>query len=117
MKKSTIIITAIFLLGMFAGKYVGAQDAAPKDPYSGDIWSRSTLTGDWWGIRNQLAEKGITFDINITQVGQGVVDGGLNGAWQYGGRGDTVMNVDSGKLGLWPGGFFNFEGQLGLLRQ
>src|SRR5215470_17636351 len=109
MKKSTIIITAIFLLGMFAGKYVGAQDAAPKDPYSGDIWSRSTLTGDWWGIRNQLAEKGITFDVDITQVGQGVVDGGINGAWQYGGRGDTVMNVDSGKLGLWPGGFFNFE--------
>ena len=109
MKKSTIIITAIFLLGMFAGKYVGAQDAAPKDPYSGDIWSRSTLTGDWWGIRNQLAEKGITFDVNITQVGQGVVAGGTNGAWQYGGRGDTVMNVDSGKLGLWPGGFFNFE--------
>ena len=71
---------------MFAGKYVGAQDAAPKDPYAGDIWSRSTLTGDWWGIRNQLAEKGITFDINITQVGQGVVDGGLNGAWQYGAR-------------------------------
>ena len=94
---------------MFAGKYVGAQDAAPKDPYAGDIWSRSTLTGDWWGIRNQLAEKGITFDINITQIRQGVVDGGLNGAWQYGGRGDTVMNVDSGKLGLWPGGFFNFE--------
>ena len=48
--------------------------------YSGDLWSRSTLTGDWWGLRNQLAEKGVTFDLNITQVGQGVVAGGKNGA-------------------------------------
>jgi hypothetical protein len=34
-----------------------------------------------------------------------VINGGKNGAWQYGGRGDIVMNVDSQKLGLWPGGF------------
>jgi len=109
MKRSIIIATVVLLLGLSLSAQVTAQDTAPKDPYSGDIWSRSTLTGDWWGIRSQLADKGITFDVNITQVGQGVVDGGINGAWQYGGRGDTVMNVDSGKLGLWPGGFFNFE--------
>src|SRR5215831_7828633 len=109
MKRSTIIARVVLLLGLSLSARVAAQDAAPKDPYSGDIWSRSTLTGDWWGVRHQLADKGITFDVNITQVGQGVVDGGINGAWQYGGRGDTVMNVDSGKLGLWPGGFFNFE--------
>jgi porin len=38
-----------------------------------------------------------------------VVGGGKNGAWEYGGRGDLILNLDSGKLGLWPGGFFNFE--------
>ena len=71
--------------------------------------SRSTLTGDWWGIRNQRADKGVTIDMNITQIGQGVVNGGKSGAWEYGGRGDIVINPDSGKLGLWPGGFFNLE--------
>jgi porin len=39
------------------------------------------------------------------------VNGGKSGAWRYGGRGDIVMNVDSGKLGLWPGGFLNLEAE------
>ncbi|HTN69660.1 MAG TPA: carbohydrate porin [Methylomirabilota bacterium] len=109
MKRSALVLGLIFLLGISFTQYVGAQDTSPKDPYSGDILSRSTLTGDWWGIRNQLADKGVTFDLSITQVGQGVVNGGKSGVWEYGGRGDTVMNVDSGKLGWWPGGFLNFE--------
>ena len=109
MKKSKIIVTAAFLLGISLSARVGAQDTSPKDPYSGDLLSRSTLTGDWGGFRNEWAQKGITFDLNITQIGQGVVNGGKSGAWQYGGRGDLVINVDSQKLGLWPGGFFNLE--------
>ena len=53
----------------------------------------------------------MTFDLSITQVGQGIVNGGKSGAWEYGGRGDIVMNVDTGKLGLWPGGFLNMEAE------
>jgi porin len=109
MKRSTKIITAIFLLGILFGMDVGAQDTSPKDPYSGDLWNRSTLTGDWGGFRNEWAAKGVTIDLDITQVGQGVVSGGKSSAWQYGGRGDLVINLDSQKLGLWPGGFFNLE--------
>ena len=84
MKRSTIIVTAVFLLDISFSTRVAAQDTSPKDPYSGDLLSRSTLTGDWGGYRNQWAEKGITFDLSITQVGQGVVNGGKSGAWQYG---------------------------------
>ena len=109
MKRSTIIVTVIFLLGISLIARVGAQDTAPKDPYSGDLLSRSTLTGDWGGLRNEWAQKGVTIDLDITQVGQGVVNGGKSGVWQYGGRGDLVINADSQKLGLWPGGFFNLE--------
>src|SRR5215470_14423661 len=109
MKRSAIALMLVSLLGISRGDYVDAQDTATEGPYSGDLLLRSTLTGDWWGVRNKLAEKGVTFDIDITQVGQGVVRGGKNGAWEYGGRGDMVLNMDSGKLGLWPGGFFNFE--------
>jgi porin len=89
-------------------KLLAGEVPAPT-PYSGDIWNRSTLTGDWGGLRNELAAKGVTLGLDITQVGQGVVGGGKNGAWEYGGRGDFILNLDSGKLGLWPGGFFNFE--------
>jgi porin len=86
-----------------------ADEAPPATPYSGDLWTRSTLTGDWGGLRNQLAAKGVTLDMDITQVGQGAVGGGKSGAWQYGGRNDFTLNLDSQKLGLWPGGFFNLE--------
>jgi porin len=109
MKKTATIVTIIFLLGISLSARVGAQDTSPKDPYSGDLLSRSTLTGDWGGFRNEWAAKGVTIDMNITQIGQGVVNGGKSGAWQYGGRGDLVVNLDSQKLGLWPGGFFNLE--------
>ena len=109
MKTSKIVSPIIFWLGMFLGAQVGAQDSSAKNPYSEDFWSRSTLTGDWGGLRTELAAKGVTLDMSITQVGQGVVGGGKNGAWEYGGRGDFILNLDSGKLGLWPGGFFNFE--------
>ena len=109
MKISTTIVAVIFLLGISLSTWVVAQETSPIDPYSGDIWSRSTLTGDWWGIRNQLADKGVTFDLSVTQVGQGVVDGGKSGVWENGGRGDMVMNADTGKLGLWPGGFIKLK--------
>jgi len=80
-----------------------------QGPYSGDFWTRSTLTGDWGGFRNELAAEGITFDMSLTQVGQGVVDGGKDDGWEYGGRGDFTFNLDTQKLGLWPGGFLTVE--------
>jgi len=94
-----------------AGESGGSTEAKPSSsgPYSGDIWHRSTLTGDWFGVRNDLAAKGITFDMSLTQVYQGVVSGGKDDDWLYGGRGNTTLNVDTQKLGLWPGGFFTVE--------
>ena len=86
---------------------VSAFAAGPD--YSGDLLTRSTLTGDWGGVRNDLAKKGVTFDLNLTQVMQGVADGGKNQQAEYGGRGDLTLSVDTGKLGLWPGGFLTVE--------
>ncbi|MBY0459482.1 MAG: hypothetical protein K2V38_19340 [Gemmataceae bacterium] len=34
--------------------------------------TRSTLTGDWWGARTRLEDRGIKFDGNITQFGFGL---------------------------------------------
>ena len=73
MKTSKIVGPIIFWFGMLLGAHVGLQDSSAKDPYSGDVWSRSTLTGDWGGLRSELAAKGVTLDMSITQVGQGVV--------------------------------------------
>jgi porin len=37
------------------------------------------------------------------------ITGGKKQGWEYSGRGDMVMNLDTGKMGLWPGGFFTVE--------
>jgi hypothetical protein len=112
MKKVVILFTAIFLLTLSAHAHIDAADAPSANPYSGDLWTRSTLSGDWWGFRNQLADKGITLDMSLTQSAQGIVHGGKNTGWQYGGgRGDIILNLDTQKLGLWPGGFLNVEAE------
>lgn len=96
-----------------------ASDAVPPPPpgptYSGDFWTRSTLTGDWGGARNDLASKGITFNISLTQVELGVVSGGRDTGFEYLGRGEADLTLDTTKMGLWPGGIFSFvaEGHYG----
>lgn len=105
-------VTIVLLLGSSFGSRLNAADAPPSTPYAGDIWTRSTLSGDWGGMRNQLAEKGVTLDMSLTQTAQGIVHGGKDTGWQYGGgRGDIILNVDTQKLGLWPGGFLNVEAE------
>jgi len=111
MKKTATVLTAIFLL-LSVRVQGDAADAPPPTPYSGDLWTRSTLSGDWWGVRNDLAAKGVTLDMSLTQAAQGIVHGGKDTGWQYGGgRGDIILNLDTQKLGLWPGGFLNVEAE------
>jgi len=104
MKKRSAVIGGVVLLVSSVWTRAGAAGAAATDSYSGDLFTRSTFTGDWGGARNDLAAKGITFDATVTQIEQGVVNGGENGSWEYGGRADVTGHLDTQKLGLWPGG-------------
>ena len=99
----------VFLLGIVLTVQAGAAGGSDTTSYSGDFWSRSTLTGDWGGTRNEWAAKGVSFDINLTQIGQSVISGGKNQGWEYTGRGNLTLHLDTQKLGLWPGGFFTVE--------
>lgn len=111
MRLMKLLFALALLTRLFAGAELYAGEAA-ETPYSGDIWTRSTLSGDWWGARNELAAKGVTLDMSLTQAAQGIVHGGKGTGWQYGGgRGDIILNLDSQKLGLWPGGFLNVEAE------
>ncbi|MEI8022101.1 MAG: hypothetical protein WCH39_28080, partial [Schlesneria sp.] len=42
-----------------------------------DFWTRTTLTGDWGGVRSSLQKSGITFAGRATQFAFGI-DGGIN---------------------------------------
>lgn len=88
-----------------------AFDSAPPPPWSGDLWTRSQLSGDWYGRRDALAARGITFLGDITQYYQGVTTGGLARQFRFGGRGDYLLDLDSAKLGLWQGGHLDLRGE------
>lgn len=75
----------------------------PIPDYSGDIPSRSTITGDWGGARTRLANKGIQVGINWTQSVQSVLDGGRDTQTEYGGSLDYTASLDLMRMGLLPG--------------
>ena len=44
--------------------------------YSGEIGARSNLTGDWGGLRQDWANRGVTVGFDWYQAYQNIVDGG-----------------------------------------
>lgn len=71
------------------------------------IPTRDTLTGDWFGVRNTLRERGIVMDLSWTEFYQGMFAGDGNEDFEFGGRADALIHLDTGKLGLWDGGGFH----------
>ena len=87
-----------------------AQPYDVPPTWGGDFWDRPRLTGSWWGLRDELGKKGVVFDADILLSPQGVMSGGKDTGWNFWGNADYTLNIDTGKLGLWPGGFFKFYG-------
>jgi porin len=81
--------------------------------WGGDLLSRPRLTGDWGGWRDELGKKGIVFDVDLLMTPQVVMSGGRNTGGDFWGNVDYTLNVDTQKLGLWPGGFFKFSADTG----
>ena len=103
------------VIGLWVGGVAWAQLPQIED-YRGDFWSRPALTGDWGGLRTTLAQKGITLDVDLLQSVQGLNTGGSfrnqdSLRYPYGGYAEYLLNIDTGKLGLWPGGFLRILGE------
>ena len=84
--------------------HAGAAAAQPVDvppTWGGSFWDRPRLTGDWFGLRDEMGKRGLVLDLDLLQVPQGVGTGGRETLAEY------TLNVDTQKLGLWPGGFLN----------
>jgi porin len=81
--------------------------------YSGDWLSRKYLTGDWGGARTHLAQHGILFDVDVTQIMQGNAHGGkdTNNAFRYSGSTEFKLQFDTARMGLWPGGLITLRGE------
>jgi hypothetical protein len=66
----------------------------PVPDYAASIWKREQLTGDWWGARTYLANKGVQIGVELNQYVQGVTNGGRERVAEYGGTADYTVNLD-----------------------
>ena len=97
-------IAVLFGLVLVAAPTI-AQPVAVPDTWGGDFWSRPRLTGSWGGVRDEMGKKGVVLDVDLLLTPQAVLSGGRDTGAGFWGNADYTLNVDTGKLGLWPGGF------------
>jgi porin len=127
MRKSKLLL-ALLATGAFVGP-AAAQDldcdaclgeTLPAAEIGGcfcceDLWTRPTLTGDWFGARTALQESGVTFAGRSTQFGFGVADGverlppvpiplSRGDTFEYTGTGAYDLKFDLEKFGGLPHG-------------
>ena len=111
MRRVTYVWTIV--LGLVLLVMAAPTSAQPVDipaTWGGDFWSRPRLTGNWGGLRDELGKKGVVLDVDLLQTLQGVASGGRDEVATYWGLGEYTLNVDTQKLGLWPGGFLRVQG-------
>jgi len=81
--------------------------------YSGDFWTAPAMTGDWGGARTKLAEHGLSLNVDVIQYGMSNAYGGrsTNGGMAYSGTASYLLQVDTWRAGLWPGGLIRLRGE------
>jgi porin len=80
------------------------QGIIPPQDYGGDLTMRSHLTGDWGGVRSDLADLGIQFRGWLTPLVQDITEGGDKTGTEVGASGDLWVAADFDKMGAIPGG-------------
>ena len=106
----------LFLVGaamLVAPTTTRAQPYPVPPTWGGDIFSRPRLTGDWGGLRDDLGKKGIVLDVDLLMTPQVNMSGGRSIGGNLWGNVDYTLNIDTQKLGLWPGGFLKFQADTG----
>ncbi len=106
------VLAALLLLAGAAAAPVRAQPYAVPPTWGGDFWSRPRLTGDWGGLRDEMGKKGVVLDVDVLTTPMDVLSGGRSTGAEAWGNVDYTLNVDTEKLGLWPGGFFMVQASI-----
>ncbi len=89
-----------------ATRPAATQPAPSQPPF--DVLHNSALTGDWWGARAWLKERGIEFGLSLNTQYQGNVHGGARtrSAHRVTGSGDYELTLDLEQMGVLKGGTF-----------
>ncbi|MCZ6780031.1 MAG: carbohydrate porin, partial [Nitrospirae bacterium] len=59
----------------------------------------------------ELGKKGVVLNVDALLMPQSVASGGKDTGTEFWGNATYTLQVDSGKLGLWPGGFLKVQGE------
>ena len=100
MEKARVLLTLLLLLSLTS--ILQADSTEPNvadDPH--DIWRQKTLTGGFWGLNDELADKGIEVGFGVTSIYQANVKGGTSTHARRGrhsGSYDLELSADLQKL-------------------
>ena len=111
-------VAALLILFMFGIACLADDQAAsasegllPIQDYSGDLWTRSHLTGDWGGVRQDWANNGVTMELDWYQVYQDIIDGGISEGSESSTNLDYRLNLDLMRMGIVPGAMVTIRAQ------
>jgi porin len=100
---------AVLLSALGTSIPLHAMPTATPETWGGDLASRPRLTGDWGGVRDDMAKKGVVFDLDVYWMPQTITSGGKNDGSEVWGNAIATLNVDTQKAGLWAGGHFKVQ--------
>lgn len=87
------------------------QGILPVPDYSGEIGARAKLTGDWGGVRQNWADRGVTIAFDWYQAYQDIIDGGFEEGSANSTNLDYRLTLDLMRMGLVPGALVTVRGQ------
>ncbi|MFN7428125.1 MAG: carbohydrate porin [bacterium] len=106
----TMMLTRVALLSaLCVCAPLGAMPYDTPPTWAGDLVSRPRLTGNWGGARDDMARKGVVFDLDAYWMPQSIVSGGKDTGSAAWGNAIATLNVDTQKAGMWAGGFFKLQ--------
>ncbi|MEM7444112.1 MAG: carbohydrate porin [Pseudomonadota bacterium] len=90
-------------MGLICSAPLLNDGSARADDTPNPLFDRPALFDGPGTLRQSLREAGIDIRASWTQFYQGVIEGEGDREWEFGGKGDIIVNLDGERLGLWPG--------------
>jgi porin len=100
------LCVAIILTSLSVVQKANAESATGN--FIQDWLAQPTMLGDWGGLRTDLEQDGISFDMSYIGDGQRNTNGLYGIATDYAQSIYFLTNVDLGQIDLDPGGIFHF---------
>jgi porin len=108
-----IVLTAATVCCGAPVRGASAETTPAETPPAGEApgwWDRDLLSGNRGGLRDTLADRGVTLGLQEQSEVWGNLSGGLNRGAVYDGRTTASIRLDLEKLAGWTGGTFFVSG-------